>query len=1309
MNLSPTQHDYRGNVLHQIFFLWLDTLFFRGFRTQLTQQHLRPCPREQLSEELYDKFNKHWREELHKTTPDIKIALAKTLKFPFLIGGIFHFTEALLLLVQAVLVSEFSNLCITYRENSTANFSSEFSESHGVSLSLAVTISVISLYLSVNHSIAFDILYCVGMQMRTVCITAIYRKVLRTQQSVLSGTSIGHVINLASNDVYKFEMGILFWNFYWISPVILTLSTVILLLYIGPIGLVGIVYILLHAPLQLSIGFLFGHFRYLQSLTTDKRILLMDGIIRGIRVVKFYVWENYFIKSISRIRSREVCYASLSGVCQSTTFSFFSTSVFIAMFLLYTASVAAGDPLSPSHVGLAFLILNTLRIDMVLVIGYAIFSWRESVTALKRIQHFLELPENPQNCLNTEEHLHLIDVRNFSASWKGSGELVLKSVNLTCDHPQLVAITGPVSAGKTSLLLSLTRELPGVSGQLTTASNPSYASQEPWIFSGTLRENILFGTPLNTTRYWDVINVCCLREDIEMFVEGDLTLIGERGVTLSGGQKTRVSLARSVYKDVDIYLFDDPMSSVDSEVGRELFYKCLRGLLYDKLVLLVTHQIYYVKQADYVIVMREGGIEGKGVYRELVKDSEFCREYLQGLDIEGKGPRIHTLSIERITHPSNPIYTIETDRLGATPPHVTEGTLSYQPLSSPLSTESFQRESHYAAYLKYFLAGGIVTSLSLLALTVLSNSGLLLAYWWVQSIATCSQLVIQSSNTSSNVANLTTDVCSWYFDVNNSSSLMLLGLLTIAGSGFMFLRGFNFYYLVLQAGRRLHKKMLVSVINTKLYFFDSNPSGRILNRFSKDIGFMDEQLPMVFYDFWQSSTYNIAVAIACCIIQNLLIIPIVFLCVTTLSLRYYYLKTSTQVKHLESISRSPLYSHISLTLQGLSTIRALRMEDKLTRDFYHFQDEHTRAWHNYTSCQKWFGLRLDIFTSFLAIFGIFSAFLARCILRWDELTDFSIPLLLTLPSTFQYVVRLSAEVDTLMVSVDRVLDYCGLYQENEVVCTPAPAPAQATLPISSGRIEFKNIFFRYADHLPYSLQDVSLEVFPGEKIGIIGRTGAGKSSLLSSLLLVKSPSAGSVTIDDVDIATFEISAHRRRLSVIPQDPFLFSGTFRDNLDPLREFTNEEIWEALDKSYLKSKVEAFPAQFMSPVGEHGLNFSTGVRQLVCLARAMLRRNKIILIDEATANVDIQTDLLVQAAIRSHFSDCTVLTVAHRIETIISSDRIVVMEQGRIVETGTPFQMLRSESSYLSKLIGQMDEITQSNLKSSALRNHKHFTK
>ena len=887
-----------------------------------------------------------------------------------------------------------------------------------------------------------------------------------------------------------------------------------------------------------------------------------------------------------------------------------------------------------------------------------------------------------------------------------------------------MAVTGPVSAGKSSLLLSLINELPGVSGHLSITGVPSYAAQEPWIFSGTIRDNILFGNPLNLTRYWRVINACSLKTDIDSFDGGDLTLIGERGVTLSGGQKARVSLARSVYHQADIYLFDDPLSAVDAQVGKELFHNCMRKFLSGKLILLVTHQIHFVRQADYIVLMREGVVVGCGPYEEVIHSSEFCRKYLRGLekdrDLRGleKNKDLrglekdrdlsvvpnNKLSVKYISHSQEGYADSRDEELRIQDESrqylIPTDTGDYSlPLSASLSAEKSQRHSHsLATYLKYFWAGGLGGTLVLFVLTILSNGCLLLAYWWMQTIAKCSQILILHSTNGT-----VSDACSWHLNFHTLSPLGLLGLFTFSGSLFVFLRGINFYYIVLQAGRRLHNRMLSSVVHTQMYFFDTNPSGRILNRFSKDIGFLDEQLPIIFYDFWQSATYNIAIAIACCAIQKILIIPLFFLCIATLSLRYWYLKTSTQVKHLESISRSPLYSHISLTLQGLSTIRALRMEPRLTQDFHYFQDEHTRAWYHYTACQKWFGLRLDIFTALLAIFGIFSAFVARCVLGWDELTDFSIPLLLTLPSTFQYVVRLSGEVEILMVSTDRILEFCDLPREQKNT-VPTASPVQYG---NAGHIEYKNIFFNYSDELPYSLINVSLSVLPGEKIGIIGRTGAGKSSLFNSLLLTNWLSSGSIFVDNVDISTLSVSGHRKRLSVIPQDPFLFSGTLRQNLDPLDEFSNDEIWNALDKSHLKSKVESLSEQLLSTVEEHGHNFSTGERQLLCLARALLRRNKIILIDEATANVDFHTDSLVQQAIRTHFSDCSVLTIAHRIDTIIDSDRIVVLEQGRVVEMEIPFLMLQNPNSYLNTLLSQLDTSTQSNLRSLVLQNHNRF--
>ena len=371
----------------------------------------------------------------------------------------------------------------------------------------------------------------------------------------------------------------------------------------------------------------------------------MDQIIRGMFVIKLYVWEEPFIRYISKIRRKGVLYASLSGMIQSTTHSFFITSIFIALFLVFFVSISLGQTVSPPNLALAFIIFNVLRLSVVLYLGLAIFATRECVIALMRVQRVLLLPENIEDCIVHEpsslESNPSIEFFNFCASWKGNDKehfsnSVLKSISLRLDRPQLVAVAGPIGAGKSSFLLSITNELPGLSGRLTITGNLSYAAQVPWIFSGTIKDNILFGNPLEAARYQEVIRVCSLKEDIEGYAEGDMTLIGERGVTLSGGQKSRISLARAVYHEADIYLLDDPLSAVDVRVGREIFDNCLRGLLKDKRILLVTHQINYIIQSDLIVVMNEGTIVSCGTHEEVVSENEFCMSFFQSLEEKGE-------------------------------------------------------------------------------------------------------------------------------------------------------------------------------------------------------------------------------------------------------------------------------------------------------------------------------------------------------------------------------------------------------------------------------------------------------------------------------------------------------------------------------------------------------------------------------------------------------------------------------------------------------------------------------------------------
>ena len=1307
MNIFPKQIDYRGNLISQTFFFWLETFFYKGFRNTLTQSDLHLCPKEQSSKELYERFEKYWQVELKKSgTPDIKIPLAKALYSLFIIGGLFLFIEIIFLLVQAILVYHISSLCTGDNSNGTDS-------SLGPSLAYSFALSIITVSLTIIHSLAFYFVYCIGIQMRAICIVALYKKILRIQQSVLHEVTIGHIINLTSNDVFRFDVGTRFCNAFWLAPVVLILTTIVILIYVGPIGLVGIIYVMLHTPLQIMLGFLFGHFRYKLSITADKRIRLMDQIIRGMQVIKFYVWEEPFVRYISKIRRNEVFYASLSGIIQSTTYSLFSTSIFIALFLVFSVSIAVGHAISPPNLALAFIVFNALRLTNVLFLGHAIFGFRECVIALRRIQRVLLLPENIENCLvqkpTTEDSNPSIEFVNFSASWKGTenehfDNSVLKCINLRLDRPQLVAVAGPIGAGKSSLLLSIINELPGLSGRISISGVLSYAAQVPWLFSGSIRDNILFGNTLEPARYQEVVLACSLKEDIDCYEEGDMTMIGERGVTLSGGQKARICLARAVYHEADIYLFDDPLSAVDVRVGREIFENCLRGVLKQKLILMVTHQINYVLQSDLIVMMNEGTIVSSGTYENIVAEDEFSVNFLQSLQ-KKKEKNVTTETKDSLVIVINSVSSpeLEKDSFLTNIEKDDEDSTAVQPLSSAMTSEDYRPNTiGLVTYLRYLWAGGFMATLVMLLLTVLGNGGIILAYWWMQSMAECLQLV---TNDSVGMTNGTSLSPGWYYNFCNPGALMLLALITLSGSVFLFLRGFNFYYIVLQAGRRLHNRMLRRLIHTPMHFFDTNPSGRILNRFAKDIGFLDEQLPMAFYQFWQHFSFNFAVIIAACVVQYYLIIPFSILLVSMLVLRYYYLKTSTQVKQLESVARSPLYSHISLTLQGLSTIRALGIEKRVTLDLHLLQDRHACTWYYYTCCHRWFGIRLDLMTSLVVVFAVLYSFFTRCIFSTDELVGFSIPLLLSLAATFQYMVRQSGEVEVLMVSVDRILNYCRLPQELVSIPNTQPGPSMSSE--NSGVMEFKDVHFRYSEDLPYSLTGVSLRVSSGEKIGIVGRTGAGKTSLLNSLLRINPISSGSIYLEGRDISSLDLYEHRKRLSVIPQDPFLFSGALRYNLDPFDEFSAAELWSALDKAHLKRMVEFLPDQLMAGVEEDGLNFSTGERQLLCLARAILRNNKIILIDEATANVDMHTDALVQQAIRSHFSDCSVLTIAHRIETIIDSDRIVILDKGRIVAADVPHLMLRDENSYLSKLVSQLEPDTQCHLRDVAEKAFSYF--
>uniref|UniRef100_A0A674F4V2 Multidrug resistance-associated protein 4 n=1 Tax=Salmo trutta TaxID=8032 RepID=A0A674F4V2_SALTR len=639
------------------------------------------------------------------------------------------------------------------------------------------------------------------------------------------------------------------------------------------------------------------------------------------------------------------------------------------------------------------------------------------------------------------------------------------------------------------------------------------------------------------------------RIKVNLLPDGDLEVIGDRGATLSGGQKARVSLARAVYQDADIYLLDDPLSAVDAEVGKHLF-ECICGLLRKKPRILVTHQLQYLKAADQILVLKE------------------------------VSPVQHMLEESR-----------------------SEGSIGLH------------------LYLKYFRAGANV--LVLLALVFLN----LLAH---VSVLMYSPDVFVS-------------FCTLF--------CLCVGL-TGATIIFGFLRSLVFFNVLVNSAQTLHNRMFTAILRTPVRFFDVNPIGRILNRFSKDIGYLDSLLPWTFVDFIQVFLQILGVIIVAAAVIPWILIPVVPLLVVFLFLRRYFLQTSRDIKRLESTTRSPVFSHLSSSLQGLWTIRAFKAQQRFQQAFDAHQDLHSEAWFLFLTTSRWFALRLDGICSIFVTITTFG-----CLFLRDDLKAGAVGLALsyavTLIGMFQWGVRQSAEVENMMTSVERVVEYTELESEAPWETDIRPPPDWPR----HGFITFDQVNFSYYADSPPVLKNITAVFRSREKVGIVGRTGAGKSSLISALFRLAEPD-GRISIDGVLTAEIGLHTLRQRISIIPQDPVLFTGTMRKNLDPFSQHTDEDLWNALGEVQLRTVVEELPGRLETMLAESGSNFSVGQRQLVCLARAILRRNKILIIDEATANVDPRTDGLIQQTIREKFRECTVLTIAHRLNTIIDCDRILV---------------------------------------------------
>ncbi|XP_061143861.1 ATP-binding cassette sub-family C member 4-like isoform X2 [Syngnathus typhle] len=1254
----------KANLFSKLFFCWLNPLFKTGYKRRLEQDDMYKVLPEDASDRLGEELQWYWDQEGKLATkaqrqPELTRVIVKCYWKSNARIGVYLVIQEVIKVIQPVLLGKL----IEYFESPDTTGPTAIHKAYGYAA--GICLSTVSL--AILHHLYFYHVQRAGMKIRVAMCHMIYRKALSLNNLALTKTTTGQIVNLLSNDVNKFDEVTLYLHFLWIAPLEAALVIILLMYWIGPSCLAGMAVFFVLIPVQAMFGRLFSGLRADTAILSDDRIRTMNEVIAGIRVIKMYGWEEAFAALVDEVRRMEISKIMKSSYLRGLNIASFFMASKLIIFLTVCVYVLTGNRLSSSIAFMAVSLYGAVRLTITLYFPFAIEKVSEALISIQRIQNFLHLDEvAPQHLgLPAEEKKDcMMKIQDLVCYWDKQEAPTLQNVSFTIRPDQLLAVIGPVGSGKSSLLSAILGEMSEQSGAVKIRGDVTYTSQQPWILPGTVRSNILFGKELNRFKYDRVLRACALKRDMELLPGGDLASVGDRGANLSGGQKARVSLARAVYRNADIYLLDDPLSAVDAEVGKHIFEECICGLLRDKPRVLVTHQLQYLKAAHEIVVLKEGQMVAKGSYRELQNSGLDFTSLLKEEDSQEERPSttltLSDKSMSSMSSLSASCYSLMDET--CTP-------AAAQPAEEERRT---QGAIGLQIYVKYFRAGANFLVLFLLMLlNVLAHVAFVVQDWWLAHWASEQQHVnVTQFHNGSVPVPLDLDLY-----------LSVYAGLTGAAVVFGFVRNLVFFNVLVNSAQTLHNRMFGSILRTPVHFFQNNPIGRILNRFSKDMGFLDSMLPWTFVDFTQVFLQVLGVVIVSAIVMPWILFQFVPLFVVFLCLRRYYLQTSRDIKRLEATTRSPVFSHLSTSLQGLSTIRAFKVQWRFQEMFDDCQDLHSEAFFLFLTTSRWLAVRLD---------GICSIFISvttfGCLHFSDDMDPGKVGLALsyavTLIGMFQWGVRQSAEIENMMTSVERVVEYAELKSEAPWETDTKPPPDWP----KRGSITFDSVNFSYSASEPLVLKDLTVVFKSKEKVGIVGRTGAGKSSLISALFRLAEPE-GKITIDGFRTSDIGLHTLRQKISIIPQDPVLFTGTMRKNLDPLSQHTDEDLWNALREVQMKAAVEELPNKMETLLTESGSNFSMGQRQLLCLARAILRKNRILVLDEATANVDPRTDSLIQQTIRGKFQECTVLTIAHRLNTIIDCDRILVLDASKIHEYDEPYVLLQNHRGLFYQMVQQ----------------------
>ncbi|KAH9503693.1 Multidrug resistance-associated protein 1, partial [Bulinus truncatus] len=1094
-------------------------------------------------------------------------------------------------------------------------------------------------------------------------------------------STIGEVVNLMSVDASNLETAMSYLWAIWSSPLQISVTLYLLYNMIGVSMFAGAAFLVLLIPANGVITSRMGKYQTQLMEFKDQRLKTMNEMLTGIKIVKLFAWEKSFEKKILDVRNSELENLKNTALIRAVTSLSWGVAPYIVALLTFMTYVFISEDhyLDPKTAFVAISLFDILRY----AINFApmiIADVIKAVISVRRLQKFLSHDDiSSDNVIHVEQADHAITIENGTFMWNPEGPTTLRNINISIDDGSLVGIVGAVGTGKSSLLSAMLGDLEKTQGKVTIKGTIAYVAQQAWIQNDTLRNNILFGKPLNEKLYSQCLDACALRPDLEILSAGDLTEIGERGINLSGGQKQRVALARAVYSQADIYLLDDPLSAVDSHVGQHIFDNVIssKGMLSGKVRVLVTHRINYLPYTDNIIVLTAGQISEAGQYDELLSHKgpffRLITTFLsqendnENSNIDSSRNEDNSVAVELLRQLSVSMsQALEKKHTSAE--HIADTTLVRQQshLANLIDEESVAvGKVQLSVYKNYVRSLGYFFVLLLFAIYM----AFIATFMWSSVFLSQWTDDIHLSNFTDYPRNSTER------RERNDFYIAIYGIFGVFQILFLLAFSTILSFRSVHASRKLHSSILESVLHAPMHFFDTTPVGRIMNRFSKDMDDVDEAIPWTVY-MWIDCLFQVlAVLIIISYSTPFFLVFLLPVGAVYFFVQRYFVATSRQLKRLGAKTTSPIFNHFSETLAGACTVRAFGAEQRFIQESDSKVDLNQTCKFITYSCNRWLGFRLEFLGNVIIMLAAVIAVATKDIIS-AGIMGLSISFALQITGNLNWLVRMISDLETQVVSVERIVEYSELKSEaawdNFMNRCPAGWPI-------NGHVLVENLQVRYREGLDLVLKGINFEVNPKEKVGIVGRTGAGKSSLTLALFRLLEPAGGRIIIDGLDIGGIGLHELRMKLTIIPQDPVIFAGSLRDNLDPFKNYDDAAVWLALEHAHLKNFVESLPDRLQHQCGEGGVNLSVGQRQLLCLARALLRKTKILILDEATAAVDMETDELIQETIRTEFSDCTILTIAHRLNTVLDYDRILVLDQGEIREYDSPQTLLQNQQS------------------------------